>query len=162
MGICCCLPGPQTSSHQAEVLLIEYQPGNYPETGFEEIRRTDERLSSTLPRSGVLARDNFRLARDSGAIDFKLRMVLIPPYNGTSGRAGKFTSTPRPLSGKVPRLSATLVCGPNLLTGKAIRRGKVIHPVALRRGYPPYACSRERNLNAELRVRRAKRLFSLH
>src|SRR5580700_1577143 len=24
MGICCCSPGPQTSSHQAELLLIEH------------------------------------------------------------------------------------------------------------------------------------------
>src|SRR6266478_536035 len=57
-----------------------------------------------------------RVARDSGAIGFKLRMDVPTCYNGTSGRSGKFTSTPRGSRGKVLRLSATLVCRPNLLT----------------------------------------------
>lgn len=37
MGICCCLLGPQTSSYQAEVLLIEHLSS----------------ANRTLPRNGV-------------------------------------------------------------------------------------------------------------
>jgi hypothetical protein len=39
------------------------QIGNYPETGFEEIRAQRASDETLLPRSGLLARNNFRFVR---------------------------------------------------------------------------------------------------
>jgi hypothetical protein len=44
------------------------QSGNYRETGFEEIEARRHSVSPTFPRSGLLARNNFRIAPHSGAI----------------------------------------------------------------------------------------------
>ena len=42
--------------------------GSYPETGFEEMRRQASFGEATFPPTGLLARNNFRLARDSTRI----------------------------------------------------------------------------------------------
>jgi hypothetical protein len=49
--------------------LCRRQSGSYPETGFEEIRRTHASLPATLPRSGLLARNKLRIARDTDMMD---------------------------------------------------------------------------------------------
>jgi|HubBroStandDraft_4_1064222.scaffolds.fasta_scaffold128664_2 hypothetical protein len=53
---------------QIRLWPIGRQQGSYPETGFEEIGARTALRTTAFPPSGLLARDKFRLARDTSAV----------------------------------------------------------------------------------------------